>query len=191
MIKRCDWCGVDPLYVEYHDKEWGIPIHNDKKLFEFLILEGAQAGLNWLVILKKRAAYSKVFDGFNFEKIALYDHTKIKRLQVDTGIVRNKLKIESAVLNAKAFIKVRKEFQTFNNYIWHFIKEEPLQNCWQHIKEVPTETDLSTIISKDLRKRGFNFVGPKIIYAYMQAIGMVNDHLISCFRYNEIHNMTD
>lgn len=187
-VSRCSWCGSDPLYVKYHDEEWGVPIHNDKKLFEFLLLEGFQAGLSWLTILKKRRNFRKAFDNFNFNKIANYDKYKINFLMQDSGIIRNQLKINSAVTNAKAFIAIREEFGTFSKYIWSFVEGKPINNKFKTIKELPARTELSDLISKDLKKRGFNFVGSTIIYAHMQATGMVNDHLISCFRYNKIIN---
>lgn len=183
---RCPWPGDDPIYIAYHDKEWGVPVHNDKKLFEFLLLEGFQAGLSWRTILMKRQNFRNAFDYFDFNKIADYDQRKIKLLMNDAGIIRNKLKIESAVRNAKAFIEVRKEFGTFNKYIWGFVGNKPVVNTFRSIKELPARTELSDLISKDLKKRGFNFVGSTIIYAHMQATGMVNDHLINCFRYKEL-----
>ena len=186
---RCPWCGNDPLYVKYHDEEWGVPIHNDKKLFEFLLLEGFQAGLSWLTILKKRANFRKAFDNFDFDKIANYDKHKINLLLLDAGIIRNQLKINSAVINAKAFIALRKEFGTFDKYIWRFVESKPINNKFKTLKELPARTELSDLISKDLKKHGFNFVGSTIIYAHMQATGMVNDHLINCFRYNEIKSL--
>lgn len=180
---RCPWPANDKLYITYHDKEWGIPIHNDKKLFEFLLLEGFQAGLSWRTILYKRQNFRKAFDNFDFNKVAKYDKRKINSLMNDAGIIRNKLKIESAVKNAKAFIAVRKEFGTFDKYIWRFVNGTPIKNNFKSLKELPARTGLSDLISKDLKKRGFNFVGSTIIYAHMQATGMVNDHLVDCFRY--------
>jgi DNA-3-methyladenine glycosylase I len=189
MTRRCDWCGDHPLYVKYHDKEWGVPLHNDKKLFEFLILEGAQAGLSWLTVLKKRTAYRQAFDGFDFERVAKYSEARIKTLLGNPEIIRNRLKVESAIRNARAFIEIRKEFGTFNKYIWQFVDGKPQQNRWKSMKDLPAKTDLSDTISRDLKIRGFNFVGSTIIYAHMQATGMVNDHLTTCFRHNEIRNM--
>jgi DNA-3-methyladenine glycosylase I len=183
---RCPWPGQDPLYIKYHDKEWGVPVHNDRKLFEFLLLEGFQAGLSWRTILFKRQNFRKAFDKFDFNKIALYDRKKIESLMKDEGIIRNRLKIESAVQNARAFIEIRKEFGTFNKYIWGFVTNKPVVNRFQTLKELPARTELSDLVSKDLKKRGFNFVGSTIIYAHMQATGMVNDHLISCFRHQEV-----
>jgi len=186
--QTCSWPKGDPLLLKYHDTEWGVPLHNDKKLFEFLILEGFQAGLSWLTILKKRENFRKAFDTFDFKKIAAYDQRKINSLLKDSGIIRNKLKIESAVTNAKAFIDVRKEFGTFNKYIWKFTDNKPIHNEFESMKEIPAKTELSDLISKDLKKRGFKFVGSTIVYAHMQATGMVNDHIMSCFRYKEIIN---
>ncbi len=191
MTKRCTWPGEDPLYIRYHDREWGIPIHSDRKLFEFLILEGAQAGLSWITVLKKRPAYRKAFDNFDFNKVARYKERKIKQLLNNPGIIRNKLKIRSAISNAKAFIEVRKEFGTFNKYIWQFVDGKPIQNCFKDMKDIPATTELSDKISKDLKKRGFNFVGSTIVYAHMQATGMVNDHTMDCFRYREINKYDD
>jgi len=184
--QTCSWPKGDPLLIKYHDKEWGTPLHNDKKLFEFLILEGFQAGLSWLTILKKRENFRKAFDKFDFNKVATYDQRKINSLLQDSGIIRNKLKIESAVTNAKAFIEVRKEFGTFNKYIWKFTGGRPIHNRFESLKEIPAKTELSDLISKDLKKRGFKFVGSTIVYAHMQATGMVNDHIKSCFRYKEL-----
>jgi DNA-3-methyladenine glycosylase I len=183
---RCGWCGADPLYVAYHDQEWGVPVYDDQTLFEFLILEGAQAGLSWSTILKKREGYRLAFDGFDVEKVARYDGIKISALLTDPGIVRNQLKIGSAVTNAQAFLKIRDERGSFSDYIWSFVDGRPIQNAWRSLAEIPAKTPLAETISKDLKKRGFRFVGPTIIYAHMQATGMVNDHLVDCFRYREI-----
>lgn len=182
----CSWPKGDPILTTYHDTEWGVPLHNDKKLFEFLILEGFQAGLSWLTVLKKRENFRKAFDNFDFNKIATYDQRKINSLRQDSGIIRNKLKIESAVTNAKAFIEIKKEFGTFNTYIWKFTGNKPIHNGFESMKEIPAKTELSDLISKNLKKRGFKFVGSTIVYAHMQATGMVNDHIKSCFRYKEI-----
>ncbi|MCG6973623.1 MAG: DNA-3-methyladenine glycosylase I [Desulfobacterales bacterium] len=184
--QTCPWPKGDPLLTKYHDKEWGVPLHKDKKLFEFLILEGFQAGLSWLTILRKRGNFRKAFDNFDFNKIAAYDGKKKNSLLNDSGIIRNRLKIESAVSNAKAFIDVRKEFGTFDKYIWKFTGGRPIHNGFESIKEIPARTKLSDVISRDLKKRGFKFVGSTIVYAHMQATGMVNDHIKSCFRYKEI-----
>jgi DNA-3-methyladenine glycosylase I len=183
-LTRCPWPANDPLYIKYHDKEWGVPVHNDRKLFEFLLLEGFQAGLSWRTILYKRQNFRKAFHNFDFNKVAKYDKIKINSLMNDAGIIRNKLKIKSSVKNAKAFIAVRKEFGTFDKYIWGFVNGKPIKNNFKSLKEIPAKTELSDKISIDLKKRGFNFVGSTIIYAHMQATGMVNDHLISCFCYN-------
>ena len=183
---RCPWPANDQLYIKYHDKEWGVPVHTDRKLFEFLLLEGFQAGLSWRTILYKRQNFRKAFNNFDYNKIAKYDKRKINSLMKDSGIIRNKLKIESAVRNAIAFIAVRKEFGTFDNYIWNFVDGKPIKNKFRSLKELPARTELSDFISKDLKKRGFNFVGSTIIYAHMQATGMVNDHLTICFRYNAL-----
>jgi len=184
--KRCGWSTSDPLYIKYHDEEWGVPLHDDKKLFEFLILEGAQAGLSWITILKKRENYRKALDNFDFEMIAGYGQKKINTLMSDAGIVRNRLKINAAVVNARAFIKVRQEFGSFDKYIWGFTGGKPLINKWKTLKEVPAETAESDLMSRDLKKRGFKFVGSTICYAFMQAVGMVNDHTTECFRHKEL-----
>ena len=183
---RCVWCLGDDLYLDYHDREWGAPLHDDGKLFEFLVLEGAQAGLSWITVLKKRPAYRAAFDGFDFNRVAEYDEDKVNSLLAGPGIIRNKLKIRSAIRNARAFIRVREEFGSFDNYIWGFVDGKPVQNAWRDISQVPAETPLSNKISRDLKQRGFNFVGPTIVYAHMQATGMVNDHTTDCFRYGEI-----
>jgi len=183
---RCSWCGDDPLYVAYHDEEWGVPVYDDRMLFEFLILEGAQAGLSWSTILKKREGYRLAFDGFDAEKVARYDGIKISALLTDPGIVRNQLKIGSAVTNAQAFLKIQDEWGSFSDYLWSFVDGRPIQNGWRSLAEIPAKTPLAEALSKDLKKRGFRFVGPTIIYAHMQATGMVNDHLVDCFRYPEI-----
>jgi DNA-3-methyladenine glycosylase I len=186
MMNRCQWASTDPLYQRYHDKEWGVPVHNDRKLFEFIILEGAQAGLSWITVLKKRAAYKEAFDNFDFNKVAKYKETKVKQLLNNAGIIRNQLKIRSAIKNAQTFIKIREEFSTFNKYIWQFVGNKPIQNKWRSMKELPATSAVSDELSKDLKKRGFSFVGSTIIYAHMQATGMVNDHAIDCFRYKEV-----
>ncbi len=186
---RCPWPSDDKLMIKYHDKEWGVPLHNDKKLFEFLILEGFQAGLSWRTILHKRENFRKAFDKFDYNKVAKYDSKKINSLLKDAGIVRNKLKVEGAVLNAKAFLKVRKEFGTFDKYIWSFVGGKPIQNNFGSLKELPARTELSDKISDDLRKRGFKFVGSTIVYAHMQATGMVNDHVVSCYRHEEVKSI--
>lgn len=184
MKIRCDWANSDPLYMEYHDKEWGIPVHDDRKFFEMLLLEGAQAGLSWITILRKRENYRKAFDKFDAKKIARYDKKKIRKLLADEGIVRNRLKVAAVVQNANAFLRVQEEFGTFDDYVWRFVEGKPVRNTWKSLKEVPPSTRESQALSSDLRARGFNFVGPTICYAFMQATGMVNDHIVSCFRHN-------
>ena len=186
MKNRCPWTSDDKLMIKYHDKEWGVPLHNDRKLFEFLILEGFQAGLSWKTILYKRENFRKAFDSFDYNKIAKYDKRKINSLLKDAGIIRNKLKIKGAIANAKAFIQVRKEFGTFNKYIWGFVNGKPIQNNFKSSTEIPVKTKLSDLISDDLKKRGFKFVGSTIVYAHMQATGMVNDHVTSCFRNEQL-----
>jgi DNA-3-methyladenine glycosylase I len=184
-MDRCPWAKTD-LYVQYHDAEWGVPVHDDRLLFEFLILEGAQAGLSWETILKKREDYREAFDRFEPAVVAKYGQKKRKTLLSDPGIVRNRLKIEAAIQNAKMFLAVREEFGTFDEYIWRFVGNEPRQNTWKSIKEVPAKTPESDAMSKDLKQRGFKFVGSTICYAFMQAVGMMNDHLVGCFRHREL-----
>ncbi len=186
-MARCNWCGTDPLYVKYHDEQWGVPVHDDRLHFEMLILEGAQAGLSWITILRKRENYRKAFDNFEVEKVVKYSEKKIENLLQNSGIIRNKLKVRSAVSNAKAFLEVQKEFESFDNYIWEFVKKRPIINKWESMKDIPTTSTESDALSNDLKKRGFKFVGSTIIYAHMQSIGMVNDHITSCFRYKEIN----
>ena len=186
MKRRCDWSGTDPLYTEYHDREWGVPLHDDQKLFEMLILEGMQAGLSWITILKKREAFREAFDRLNPARVAEYDGEKVRRLLQNKGIIRNRLKILAAVQNAKAFLEVVEEFGSFDRYIWRFVRGTPIQNRRVDLKEIPARTEISDAISKDLKKRGFKFVGSTISYAFMQATGMVNDHVVDCFRYKEI-----
>lgn len=186
MKIRCEWAGDDPLYRDYHDKEWGVPVHDDRKLFEFLILEGAQAGLSWLTILRKRDNYRESFDNFDARKIAEYDKVKVENLLLNRGIVRNRLKVEATIQNARAFLALQREFGTFNAYIWQFVNGKPKKNAWKTLKEIPSKTAESDAMSKDLVKRGFKFVGSTICYAFMQATGMVNDHTIHCFRYHEV-----
>ncbi len=185
-VSRCAWSTSDPLYIEYHDTEWGVPLHDDQKLFEFLVLEGAQAGLSWLTILRKRENYRKAFDNFDPQKVARYNARKIEKLLNDPGIVRNRMKIEAAVQNARAFLKVQDEFESFDDYIWGFVDGKPVVNRWKTLKEIPAKTPLSEKISKDLLQRGFRFVGPTIVYAHLQATGMVNDHLVGCFRHSQV-----
>jgi DNA-3-methyladenine glycosylase I len=183
---RCGWCGADPLYVRYHDREWGVPLRNDKKLFEFLVLEGAQAGLSWITILRKRDAYRRAFDHFDPERVARFDARRVRKLLSDPGIVRNKLKIESAVKNARAFLAVQEEFGSFSKYQWRFVDGEPVVGRFRTLKEIPPRTSISDAFSKDMKRRGFSFVGSTIVYAHMQAVGMVNDHLVACFRHAEL-----
>ena len=184
--QRCGWCGDDPLYVNYHDNEWGVPVHDDRRLFEFLILEGAQAGLSWITILRKRENYRRAFDNFDAAKIARYGRHQVARLLGDAGIVRNRLKIEAAINNAQRFLEVQAAFASFDAYLWRFVDGQPIANRWNSLKQVPASTRESDALSKDLKARGFKFVGSTICYAHMQATGMVNDHLASCFRHAEI-----
>lgn len=184
-MKRCGWVNEDPLYLHYHDTEWGVPVHDDRLLFEYLNLEGAQAGLSWYTILKKRENYRKAFDNFDVEKIIHYDEKKIEVLLQNEGIVRNRLKVNAVIANAKAFLKVVEEFGTFDRYIWSFVDGKPILNHFKELKDVPATTAISEKLSKDLKKRGFKFVGSTICYAFMQAVGMVNDHLVSCECYQK------
>ena len=183
---RCAWCGDDPIYVEYHDTVWGVPVYDDRELFEFLTLEGAQAGLSWITVLKRRSGYQKAFDQFDVEKIARYGRKKVESLMQDEGIIRNRLKIESTISNAQAFLKVQEEFGSFSRYQWDFIGGKPTVNKRRTIGDLPPTSALSDAWSKDLKARGFRFVGSTIVYAHMQAVGMVNDHVTSCFRYKEV-----
>jgi DNA-3-methyladenine glycosylase I len=184
--KRCAWVGSDPLFIAYHDEEWGVPVHDDRLLFEFLVLEGAQAGLSWSTILRKRDAYRRAFDGFDPRKVARYDKRKVAALLGNAGIVRNRAKIESAINNAKAFLDIQAEFGSFDAYQWAFVDGRPKQNRWRAVADIPPRTTQSDAMSKDLKSRGFTFVGSTIIYAHMQAIGMVNDHVADCFRHREV-----
>ncbi|MDX1585377.1 MAG: DNA-3-methyladenine glycosylase I [Balneolaceae bacterium] len=187
MKNRCDWClNTFDAYVEYHDKEWGVPVHDDRTQFEFLILEGAQAGLSWSTILKKREGYRQAFAAFDVEKVARFDEKKIQALLEDPGIVRNRLKVRSAVTNAQKFIEIQEEFGSFDRYIWSFVDGKPVINHWESMSELPASTKTSDKLAEDLKKRGFKFVGSTIMYAHMQAVGMVNDHLVSCFRHKEL-----
>ena len=186
MVTRCEWVGNDPLMREYHDKEWGTPQHDDQILYELLILEGMQAGLSWSTVLKKRENFRKAFDNFDYKIICKYDDNKVEKLLLDKGIIRNRLKINSIIINAKLFIKIQAEFGSFNNYIWKFVNNKPIDNQCKSMSDILAHTDLSDLISKDMKKRGFKFIGTTIIYAFMQAIGMVNDHATYCFRYDEI-----
>ena len=185
-LKRCGWCGEDPLYVDYHDNEWGTPLHDERLLFEFLCLEGAQAGLSWITILKKRENYRKAFDNFSAEKIARYSDKRVQKLLQNPGIVRNRLKVNGFVKNARAYMDMREQDLTLDGYLWDFVDGAPLQNRFRSLSKVPANTPLSNRISKDLKKRGFTFVGSTIVYAFMQAAGMVNDHIVSCYRHREL-----
>ena len=189
MKDRCKWCGDDPLYIAYHDEEWGVPVHDDRLLFEFLVLEGAQAGLSWLTILKKRENYRKAFHSFDCQVVAGYSESDVDRLLADSGIVRNRLKIESAIQNARGVLNIREEFGSLDAFLWHYVDGIPIQNAWKSLAEIPAKTEISEVMSKDLKKRGFNFVGPTICYAFMQAVGMVNDHTTDCFRHKEIKRL--
>jgi DNA-3-methyladenine glycosylase I len=184
-VERCPWAGSDPLYIAYHDREWGVPLHDDRRLFEMLVLEGAQAGLSWITVLRKRDGYREAFDGFDPATVARYSRARIDRLLRDPGIIRNRLKIESAVTNARAFLAVQEEFGSFDTYLWRLIDGLPLINAWTSTRQIPASTPESDTMSRELRRRGFRFVGPTICYAHMQATGMVNDHLVSCFRYTD------
>ena len=186
---RCRWAGSDPLYVAYHDKEWGVPVYDDKKLFEFLILEGMQAGLSWITILRKRENYQKAFDNFDAAQISRYKSARIEKLMQNEGIIRNRLKIEAVMANAKAYLQIQKEFGTFARYIWGFVDNRPVTNNFATMKEIPPETETARVMSKDLKKRGFKFVGPTICYAFMQAVGLVNDHTVDCFRHKDVQKL--
>lgn len=189
-IVRCGWAGsTDPLYLEYHDKEWGVPSHDERHLFEMLVLEGAQAGLSWSTILHKRKAYKKAFDNFTPEKVARYTKAKVAKLLADAAIVRNRAKIGAAISNAQAFLQVKEEFESFDTYIWQFVDGRPIVNKWKRLSQILAETEEFRAMSKDLKVRGFHFVGPTICYAFMQAVGMVNDHVTDCFRYREVLNL--
>jgi DNA-3-methyladenine glycosylase I len=185
-VTRCAWVGEDPLYIAYHDQEWGVPLHDDRLLFEFLVLEGAQAGLSWLTILKKRDGYREAFAGFDPAKVAAFGPTDIDRLLSDPGIVRNRLKVEAAVTNAHRFLEVQEEFGSFDSYVWGFVGGETIHNRWPTVAEIPAKTATAERLSADLKRRGFRFVGPTIMYAHMQATGMVNDHTVDCFRWREL-----
>ena len=186
MTTRCGWAGSDPLYLRYHDEEWGVPLHNDRRLFEFLVLEGAQAGLSWITILRKRPTYRAAFARFDPRAVAAFGAGDVRRLLADEGIVRNRLKIDAAIANARAFLAVQQEHGSFDRYIWSFADGQPIVNRWKRMADVPAETDVSRAMSKDLRLRGFKFVGPTICYAFMQAVGMVNDHVTTCFRHRQL-----
>jgi DNA-3-methyladenine glycosylase I len=187
MKLRCEWAANgSPIDIEYHDKEWGVPVHSDKKLFEFLLLESAQAGLSWSIILKKREGYRKAFDDFDANKVAHYDQRRIQKLVTNPSIIRNKLKIQSAITNARAFLKLQQEFGSFDSYLWNFVDGRPKQNEWKSWMEIPSRTEISDLLSKDLKRTGFVFVGSTICYSMMQAVGMVNDHTVYCFRYKDL-----
>ncbi len=186
MLNRCSWAGSDPLYVAYHDQEWGVPVHDDHLLFEFLILEGMQAGLSWAIILKKRDNFRRAFDGFDPQRVAQYGDEKVAALLADPGIVRNRLKISAAIRNARSFLEIKSENGSFDAYIWQFVGGKPKVNAWRNLTEIPASTPESDAMSKDLARRGFKFVGSTICYAFMQAVGLVNDHTVDCYRYNEI-----
>jgi len=186
MKTRCTWAGTEPIYIKYHDTEWGVPVHDDRRLFEFLILEGAQAGLSWLTILKKRPNYIKAFDNFDPHKVADYNPRKVKELISNPGIIRNRLKIEAAIQNARSFLAVQQEFGSFDKYIWQFVGGKTLKNHWNTVAEIPAQSEASAAVSSDLKKRGFKFVGPTICHAFMQATGLVNDHTVDCYRYEEV-----
>jgi DNA-3-methyladenine glycosylase I len=188
MKHRCEWCGDDPLYQQYHDKEWGVASFNDQFLFEMLILEGVQAGLSWIIVLKKKAHYQQVFDGFDAEKIARYDVQKVQQLLQDPGIIRNRLKVNAAITNAARFLEIQAQYGSFSDYIWQFVDGVPKMNHWHLLSDVPVVTKEAEQMSNSLKRKGFKFVGPTICYAYMQAVGMVNDHTTDCFRYHEINN---
>lgn len=185
-VTRCSWCGDDPLYIKYHDEEWGVPVHDDRQLFEMLNLEGAQAGLSWITVLKKRDNYRKIFDNFNAELIVKYKDSKLEKILQDPGIIRNRLKVYSLVTNAGAFLKIQEEYGSFDKYLWQFVDETPVINKYSELSELPAKNHISDIMSKELKNKGFKFVGSTICYAFMQAVGMVNDHVIDCFRYKEL-----
>ncbi len=186
MLKRCDWAFASQLYIDYHDKEWGVPVHDERKLFEMLTLEGVQAGLSWSLILKKRAGYLQALDGFDANKMARYDERKVQELLANPEIVRNRLKVQAAIRNAQAFLQVQSDFASFDAFIWQFVDGRPQQHAWQSLQEVPASTGESDAMSKELKRRGFTFVGTTICYAFMQAVGMVNDHIVDCFRWQEV-----
>lgn len=185
-MNRCSWCGNDELYVKYHDEEWGVPVHDDRKHFEFLVLESAQAGLNWLTVLRKRENYREAYDDFDAKKVADYDDKKVEELMQNAGIIRNRRKIEASINNAKRFLEIQKEFGSFDNYIWSFVDNKAVKNHWNNITEVPATSELSDKVSKDLKNKGFKFLGSTIIYAHLQATGLINDHLAGCFRYDSV-----
>lgn len=185
-MQRCSWCGNDPLYMAYHDQEWGVPVRDDQKQFEFLVLESAQAGLSWITILKKREGYRKAYDNFNPDIVASYNEDKVLQLMQNPAIVRNERKIRASIKNAKSFLAIQKEFGSFSKYLWGFIDDKPIINHWTSMSQIPSKTTLSEQISKDMKRRGFSFLGPTILYAHMQATGLVNDHISSCFCYKKL-----
>lgn len=189
MKKRCEWVGSDPLMVEYHDKEWGVPLHDDRKLFEFLVLDAMQAGLSWMTVLRKRENFRSAFDNYNVKKIAKYDETKFQELLSNSGIIRNRMKINACIKNAQAYLQIQKEFGSFDAYVWQFVKGRTIKNSWKKLKDLPPNTPESDAMSKDMKQRGFSFVGTTICYAFMQAAGLVNDHTTDCFRYKEVANL--
>ena len=186
MPIRCDWCRGDPLYIDYHDREWGVPLHDDRGLFEMLVLEGAQAGLSWLTILKKRNAYREAFDGFDIESVASYTESDVKRLLANQGIIRNRRKIESAIANGRAVVRIIERYGSLDDFLWRYVDHVPVQNAWKTVDQVPTESEISRRMSRDMKKAGFSFFGPVICYAFMQSVGMVNDHIVDCFRYHAV-----
>lgn len=183
VLRRCAWCGTDPLYVRYHDREWGVPVRSDRKMFEFLVLESAQAGLSWITVLRKRRAYKQAFANFDYEKVAKFTARDVTRLMNNPGIIRNRQKITAAINNAKRFLEVRRAFGTFSRYLWSFVNNRPINNAWRHQHHLPATTALAEMISADLKRRGFQFMGPTIVYAHLQATGLVNDHIVTCWRY--------
>lgn len=187
-MERCPWCGNDPLYIKYHDVEWGVPVYDDQKQFEFLVLESMQAGLSWYIVLKKRENFRKAFAGFDPEIVSGFGSEKVDQLVNDVGIIRNRAKIMAAINNAARFLEVQKQFGSFSNYLWGFVNHKPQMNCFENILQIPARTPLSDEISKDLKKRGFKFLGTTVIYAHMQAVGLVNDHLVSCFRWQNVND---
>ena len=185
-MERCPWCGTEELYVRYHDEEWGVPVHDDRKQFEFLVLEAAQAGLSWITILRKREGYRKAYVGFDAQAVARYGQQQVERLLANPGIVRNRRKVEASVNNAARFLEFQGEFGSFDRYLWRFVDHEPVRNRWHTLDEIPARTPLSEEVSEDLRRRGFTFLGPTVVYSHLQAVGLVNDHLVSCFRYRQL-----
>ena len=186
MPIHCDWCKGDPVYIDYHDREWGVPLHDDRGLFEMLVLEGAQAGLSWLTILKKRNSYREAFDGFDIETVASYTESDVKRLLADQGIVRNRRKIESAIANGRSAVRIIERYGSLDDFLWRYVDHVPVQNAWKTVDQVPTESEISRRMSRDMKKAGFSFFGPVICYAFMQSVGMVNDHIVDCFRYHAV-----